>query len=381
MEGGGIVMSFKSREQEINYIGNHLASLCPVSFGEYSRSGKLKKQFWVSREITVNWNKYIREAIEGIDERRVKRLCIDDLEINFWVYLSDDERYFVWGPAKERDINAVLAVISSFAYALDKRVFTFSDMEYYPKSVKENVRMSNQITDYMLYQEDAELENHTYSEEQFPLELLSQGDEEGMHRYIHLHDIQYPNVMPMNSKKNEEYMAVSAVSIMARTAIESGVTSVESFRLSDIFLKRIARLNDVKSIRKEREQALLAFTRLVKENKDQERKNAYVTDCKNAIAAHIFEKISLNDIAQKLGVRETYLARLFTQEEGISVGQYIRKEKIKLAKNMLRYSDRSIVEISDYLGFNSQSYFGKIFKDETGLTPEVYRRKYKIPEF
>ena len=43
---------------------------------------------------------------------------------------------------------------------------------------------------------------------------------------------------------------------------------------------------------------------------------------------------------------------------------------------MLRYSEYDVKEIANYLAFCSQSYFGNVFKKETGMSPAKYRRKY-----
>ncbi|MGM9597252.1 MAG: helix-turn-helix domain-containing protein [Eubacteriales bacterium] len=49
------------------------------------------------------------------------------------------------------------------------------------------------------------------------------------------------------------------------------------------------------------------------------------------------------------------------------------KEKTEEAKRLLRYTDKTSVAISAYLGFSSQSHFSKVFKKYTGKTPNEYR--------
>ncbi|MFR8904611.1 MAG: helix-turn-helix domain-containing protein [Blautia wexlerae] len=71
-------------------------------------------------------------------------------------------------------------------------------------------------------------------------------------------------------------------------------------------------------------------------------------------------------MGQKIGVNTSYLSDLFHKVEGTTIQQYIRKEKIRLAENMLRYSDYEIKEIASYLSFCSQSYFGKYFPAADG---------------
>ena len=60
----------------------------------------------------------------------------------------------------------------------------------------------------------------------------------------------------------------------------------------------------------------------------------------------------------------------------MTIQQYIRKEKVRLAENLLRYSEYDVKEIASYLAFCSQSHFGKVFKEYTGLTPTKYRDKF-----
>ena len=52
-------------------------------------------------------------------------------------------------------------------------------------------------------------------------------------------------------------------------------------------------------------------------------------------------------------------------------------DEVVRAANLLRYSDNSLSEIAEYVHFPSQSYFGKIFKKCTGMTPRAYRDRYQ----
>jgi transcriptional regulator GlxA family with amidase domain len=67
---------------------------------------------------------------------------------------------------------------------------------------------------------------------------------------------------------------------------------------------------------------------------------------------------------------------VFKQNLGISISDYIREKKIEKATHLLRYSDKPIVDIANYLSFSSQSHFIQIFENYTGLTPKKYRDKY-----
>lgn len=61
-------------------------------------------------------------------------------------------------------------------------------------------------------------------------------------------------------------------------------------------------------------------------------------------------------------------------ETGLSVNEFINEIKVGVAKNVLKTTNNSILSISDYLGYNSQSHFVKTFKKITGVTPSEFRK-------
>ena len=72
-----------------------------------------------------------------------------------------------------------------------------------------------------------------------------------------------------------------------------------------------------------------------------------------------------------------YLNRLFKQSRNITVHDYILREKINLARNMLTYSEYTYSETGTYLGFSSQSHPGSAYKKFTGMTLKQYRDAYQ----
>ena len=101
-----------------------------------------------------------------------------------------------------------------------------------------------------------------------------------------------------------------------------------------------------------------------------------VIECINYIYSHIKERITIQDLAEHTGLSCNYLSRIFKQNLGVSISDYIREQKIEKATHLLRYSDQSIVDIAAYLSFSSQSHFIQIFEGYIGLTPKKYRDKY-----
>ena len=78
--------------------------------------------------------------------------------------------------------------------------------------------------------------------------------------------------------------------------------------------------------------------------------------------------------ASRLCITPKYLSKLIKQATGRSAPDWIDAYVILEAKNLLRYSGKSIKEIVQDLNFPSQSVFYKYFKSHTGLTPSEYRK-------
>ena len=236
--------------------------------------------------------------------------------------------------------------------------------------------------EYIISQEDEGIQNHTYKEEQALLDVVKRGDIEQVRENCRTGAfVEYPNLVSYSDKKNEEYMAAITIALVARTAIEAGVSSNESFQLSDVYLKKLSTQKSIREIIELRNDAVVAFTEMVHRHKNMKKSNAYIAECKHYIATNVFKKISTTEIADALGLSPIYLERIFKAEENMTIGQYIQKAKVIRAQNLLIYSDRSILEISEYLSFCSQSHFGKVFQNHVGMTPRQFRKTHHVSRF
>jgi len=84
--------------------------------------------------------------------------------------------------------------------------------------------------------------------------------------------------------------------------------------------------------------------------------------------------LALEDIAAHCGVSRSYLCRLFQRKENDSPLAYLQRRRVEAAVTMLRRTDASIQSVGARCGFDSPSYFGKIFRHYLKLTPGEFRR-------
>jgi signal transduction histidine kinase/DNA-binding LacI/PurR family transcriptional regulator/AraC-like DNA-binding protein len=86
------------------------------------------------------------------------------------------------------------------------------------------------------------------------------------------------------------------------------------------------------------------------------------------------EAISRRDIAQHIGITEDHLTFCFRQELGTTPIEYLQRYRINQAKRLLKERQQTITEIALNVGFSDSGYFSRIFRRETGMSPEVFRR-------
>ena len=138
---------------------------------------------------------------------------------------------------------------------------------------------------------------------------------------------------------------------------------------------------DIAQMIRYRNTAIEKLTSEVKRKLEQKHTSSYVEQSKDYVRKHYREKIYLNDIADTLGVSASYLSRLFSKETGERLQDYITRVRIERAANLLIYSDESLSKIAEYVNFPSQSYFGRVFREQMQLSPRKYREIHKPKEF
>jgi AraC family transcriptional regulator len=85
------------------------------------------------------------------------------------------------------------------------------------------------------------------------------------------------------------------------------------------------------------------------------------------------EPLLLTELAEAVGVHPVHLARVFRQNHGCTIGEYLRRLRVDFACRRLTTSDDPLVEIALDAGFSDQSQFCRTFKRQTGLTPGAFR--------
>lgn len=89
---------------------------------------------------------------------------------------------------------------------------------------------------------------------------------------------------------------------------------------------------------------------------------------------HYSESISRVDVARYVGVNADYLTRCFHKETSVTLVTYLNRYRINQAKILLAAGEKSVAEVATTVGFSDSNYFSQVFRRETGMSPNEYKR-------
>lgn len=138
-------------------------------------------------------------------------------------------------------------------------------------------------------------------------------------------------------------------------------------------------LKDQKHTQQPFEQTLLtAISKFIKDKATYKKTPGWAKELKEILQDHIDTNLSLKEISKTLDIHPAYLSREFSKHfDNLSFGEYIRKQRIEKAIDLLTNAAYSLTEIAYLTGFSDQSHFTRIFKLHTGKSPSAYRKEMK----
>ncbi|WP_406017120.1 helix-turn-helix transcriptional regulator [Succinivibrio sp.] len=228
------------------------------------------------------------------------------------------------------------------------------------------------------------LNTRTHNPSQFEESIknaITTGNVEGLKQALNSIYASMRGTLSRNSLRSAKNLAIVDITIATRAAIDAGLSVEEMYTISDGFIM------EVEDCKYEADAAALAqacalrctqkVAKYLSERKAKSTSLPVDRACQY-IDHHINDKFDLTSMSNKLKISSSYLSKLFRQEKNMSIGDYIRRRKIEIAKMLLRTTDRSLGEIAMLLSFNSQSHFGRVFLKETGMTPAAYKNSKAI---
>ena len=177
-----------------------------------------------------------------------------------------------------------------------------------------------------------------------------------------------------NFLRHIKYHFVITTAMVARYCIEGGMETTTAYTLSDFYINKADVAGSAETISELHRIMCIDYTKRMQQLRKKKVCSRHVALALDYIYDNLHTKITVPVLANYVDLNPSYFSRLFKEETGQTVSDYIRNKKIDTAKQMLMYSDYSQIEISNILAFPSQSYFTEIFRKTTGVTPIKFRQ-------
>jgi len=176
--------------------------------------------------------------------------------------------------------------------------------------------------------------------------------------------------------RNLKYHFIITVALLTRFCIEGGLDAEIAYTISDLYIQRVDTCKSCDAVTQLHQEVVFNLTERMH---DLQYRNVFpknIVKCMDYINSHLHTKISSADLAKVANLHPNYLSSYFKRITGMTLTRFILLQRINVAKNMLKYSDYTCLDIGNYLVFSSHSHFIHAFKKEVGQTPQAYRNKH-----
>jgi AraC-like DNA-binding protein len=216
--------------------------------------------------------------------------------------------------------------------------------------------------------------HHTLVLEHTLEDMIRGGDQNALHAFLARRpiDLNLGQLSPRDALRGQKDVAICLITVATRSATDAGMTVESAFNLSDSYIRKLEACTTTDEVSALIESSFLDLAGRVSRHRRDDRP-ALVSRAESYIAHNLHGELSTDAIARHLGVRPHYLAQVFRSGHGRSVQQYVTESRVQAAKQLLAFSELSLLEISDRLGFYDQSHFTRTFKRLTATTPKRFR--------
>ncbi len=219
----------------------------------------------------------------------------------------------------------------------------------------------------------AEESRFSYDFESRMMFLISHGMVEELEKLTSGYKTKSVGKIAFDSLRQLKNSLIILNSLSSRAAIAGGLDPDFAYKLAEIYIQKIESCTSFAQMEPLSRHIRLDYCKRVRDIAYPVTNDLIVNKAVKYVSQHLTQKISVQDIADNLHISCDYLADKFKKTMHILPSEFISRLKIQEAQYLLLYTNQSLVQISNYLSFSSQSYFQNVFKKIVGCTPLDYR--------
>ncbi|WP_130836572.1 helix-turn-helix domain-containing protein [Lachnoclostridium sp. Marseille-P6806] len=269
-------------------------------------------------------------------------------------------------------LHQFLSILSMIHYQLSGELRSVMDI-YKPTKAKDAEEIGKVHSDTLMERKENENYHDTFYFEQEYYGLVEAGDVAGLDSFLKaIPPLREGSVGPDYVRQTKNIF-VASITMYTRHAIAGGLDIETAYQLSDTYIQEMEKMTDADAVQMLNQSAVCDFTRRVAESKIPQGMSQEIFRCIQYISNHINQPLSVEQTAAALHMNRSTLSKKFKRELGFNISSYIMRRKLEEARSLLRYTDKTISEISEYLCFSTQAYFQNVFKKKYGTTPRSFR--------
>lgn len=173
-----------------------------------------------------------------------------------------------------------------------------------------------------------------------------------------------------------KYLAVSAITLATRYAIQGGLNEKIAYDFSDKAIAKVDQMNSADDILTSLAYDIITLTKMVSESRLKPKQSPHIKKCISYINEHLEERLTVKALAEICSISSDYLSQIFKREMGDNLSSYILTRKLECAKEQISQG-MSNKKICETLKFSSPSYFVTAFKNKYHMTPSEYKSMLK----
>jgi two-component system, response regulator YesN len=168
--------------------------------------------------------------------------------------------------------------------------------------------------------------------------------------------------------------ALEIIFVIARAAVEAGANLEEILGFKYQCIQNLSKDDSHETLYYFLMKAFDQLFECIYQNRNIQHTGIF-TKAKEYIWGNYNQDISLRKLSEAVGVNPYYLSHLFRKEMGTSFLEYLTSVRMSIAKNLLKQTTMSMMEVCLEVGYQDPSHFAKVFKKKEGIHPTEYRKK------
>lgn len=279
-------------------------------------------------------------------------------------------------------LDSILQILCTMNYVMNDEKLSLEKIKIYDaeqqklKEIIESDRANQNFNSDIAIIQSAQAVHNTITLEQMLVNIVRKGDTAALREWIANAPAVRAGILATEQMRQLKNTFIVTTTLISRAAIRGGMDVEDALTLSDAYIQKCELLNNVGQIANLQYLMVFDYTERVEKLRLVKSPSKLVIEISNYVQHHLSEPVDIEALANAMFLSRTRLSVKFKDETGMTLTDFVLKEKTDEAKRLLRYTDKTLTAISAYLGFSSQSHFSRTFRKYADCSPLEYRKKY-----